>query len=154
MNKSIHMGTALFIAVVVGAVAFIGGMKYQQRKSPRMMFQNRGMNGVFGNGNRQFQKGMMKAGVGGRPVVGEIIKSDGSSITVKMPDGSSKIVLISNTTLVGKQSEVSKDELKTGVTVGVMGQENADGSVTASNIQLNPVFKMVNGLSGTPISTQ
>ena len=154
MNKTLHIGTALLIVVVVGAVAFFAGVKYQQRRSPQMMFQNRVMNGGIGKGNRQFQKGMMRAGFGGRPVVGEIIKNDGSSITVKMPDGSSKIVLISNTTTVGKMSEVSKDELKTGVSVGVMGQENADGSVTASNIQLNPVFKTVNGISGTPVPAQ
>lgn len=105
-------------------------MKYQQSKGPSGRFGN-----FQNNRNGQFQQRGM-----GRPVSGEIISSDDKSITVKLQDGSSKIVLFSDKTTINKASEGSKDDLKTGEKVVAYGTENSDGSITAANIQLNPMF--------------
>ena len=87
--------------------------------------------------------------MGGRggQVTGEVSSSDDKSITVKMADGSSKIILLSTTTSIIKSSEASKTDLTVGAKVGVFGQANPDGSVTAQNIQLNPISRM---LTATP----
>lgn len=74
-------------------------------------------------------------------VVGEIISQDSKSITVKLQDGSSKIVLLSDSATVSKTESGSKSDLKDGTTVAVFGTTNSDGSVTAQNIQLNPAFR-------------
>ena len=116
----------IIIAVVFGAVGFYAGMKYQQSQRARM----------FGAGQRQSRTGF-------RPVNGEIIGVDDKSITVKAQDGSSKIVFISDTTAITRSAEGSVADLKEGQTVGVFGIENADGSITAQSIQLNPMFRNI-----------
>lgn len=134
----------LVVALIVGAAAFFGGMKYQESKRTTAFRQ---FPNVSGRGNAQFNGGN-RAGI--RPVNGEIISSDDKSITVKLTDGSSKIVLVSDKTTINKASEAQKADLKTGETVAVFGSENTDGSVTAQNIQLNPILRvMPNASPGT-----
>jgi hypothetical protein len=66
-----------------------------------------------------------------------------------MTDGSSKIVILSDSTNYSKTDKTDKTSLKTGDQVGVFGSDNADGSVTAQTIQLNPQFRMGNGQGNT-----
>lgn len=133
--------TAL-IALVVGAVAFFGGMKYQQTRSVAFGFG--GQRGIAANGARGAQ-GMMGNRQGFQPVAGEITANDGKTMTVKMIDGSSKLVILSDTTSVSKTSDGSKDDLSVGAKVAVFGTANSDGSVTAQNVQLNPAARMFGG---------
>lgn len=131
--KNNYLITVILVVLFSGA-GFYGGMKYQQSK----------VVGQFTN-----RQGMMRAGAnnrgGFRPVAGEIISSDEKSITVKLQDDSSKIVLINAKTVINKAQTVEKSELKVGEKVSVFGSENIDGSVTAQNVQLNPIKKMING---------
>ena len=135
--KNKNMILTIAIVLVVGAAAFFGGMKYQQSK--RVVF-----NGQFGGvvGNRNGASNSNQAGarrVGGGQVVGEILSQDDKSITVKLADGSSKIVLFSDTTSINKATEGTKTDLTTGSKVVIFGTTNTDGSVTAQNIQINPI---------------
>jgi hypothetical protein len=137
------MKTSLIITVVFALVAaaagFFGGMQYQKSKAPT--FSGRFGNGQFGPGQgfvRGNGTGNGQNRGGFRPVSGEISAVDDKSITVKLPDGSSKIVILSEKTEINKADTVGTDELKSGVQVAVFGTENSDGSVTATNIQLNP----------------
>jgi hypothetical protein len=63
-----------------------------------------------------------------------------NSLTVKLSDGSTKIVVLSGSTTFVKSSPASQSDLKTGDTVNVVGTQNSDGSVTASDVQINPVM--------------
>lgn len=137
----------LLIIVVAGG-SFFGGMKYQESKSPNQSAGNitgRPGGGQFpqrnGSGNR----------AGGRATNGEIISADDKSITVKLTDGSSKIVLLSDKTQINKATTGSKSDLVTGSRVMVFGSDNTDGSVTAQNIQLNPQFGGMGG-NRTPVT--
>lgn len=127
-TKVILVVAVLFIVFAGGG--FYAGMKYQQSQRGQFFRQ---FNSSQGSQNNQ-ARGRM----GFRPVAGEVISRDDKSITVKLQDGGSKIVLFSDNTSINKASEGSKDDLKTGEQVAVFGQENSDGSVTAQNIQLNP----------------
>lgn len=139
--------------VIVGALAFFGGMKYQESKSTGRQFAD-GVNsrqggqigqGRFGGGNAN----------GNRPVTGEILSVDDKSITVKLQDGSSKIVLLSDKTMINKATEASKSDLKVGGRVLATGTSNSDGSITAQNIQLNPLARMDQSRqNGQPNPTQ
>ncbi len=113
------------ITVIIGGGSFYGGMKYQQSKTP-----------VRSTGARGRTQG------GFRPVNGEIIASDAKSITVKLTDGSSKIIFISNKTVINKAGTATQSELIVGAKVAVFGTDNSDGSVTAQNIQLNPIERI------------
>jgi len=122
---------AILVAIIVGGGAFFGGMKYQQSKQRSFFRQGNAPGLRAGVGNR----------LGFRPVNGEIISLDDKSITVKLQDGSSKIVLISDKTEINKAAEATKSDLKVGDKVAVFGQENSDGSVTAQNVQINPILR-------------
>lgn len=122
----------LLLVIIVGGGAFIAGMKYQQLKGQTSRFGN-----LQGNRNGQFQQ----RNQGFRPLDGEIINSDDKSVTVKLQDGSSKIILLTDTTSYNKSAEGSKADLKTGERVAIFGTTNSDGSVTAQNIQLNPILR-------------
>jgi len=74
----------------------------------------------------------------GRPVAGEIIEKDEKSITIKLQDGSSKIVMLPGNTEIRKVTAGSRNDLKQGERVFVVGKENSDGSVTASIVQIGP----------------
>jgi hypothetical protein len=131
--KSVYV---FILLAVVGAASFFGGMKFQESKrgqfqrigSDGNMMQFRGPNGASGGTfNRQ----------GYQPVGGEIIKKDDTSLTLKLEDGSSKIIILGDSTKINKAEEVKKEDLKEGEKVVVFGTTNSDGSVTAQNVQVN-----------------
>lgn len=128
----------IVLVVLVAVAAFFGGMKYQQSKSP---FANR----QTGNFQRNITgNGQLRNGNGGqnfRPVAGEITAMDDKSITVKSQDGSSKIVILSQSTSINKTDTAAKTDLQVGSTVSVFGTANSDGSITAQNVQLNPLIR-------------
>ena len=145
--KQNSIAVILLVAVITAGGGFFAGMKYQQTRRvsgfTQMMNGQGGRNMMFGNGNGNGNTNGTRSGMrnGFRPVAGEIIKQDDTSITVKMQDGSTKIVLVSGTTAINKATTGTKSDLTTGTQVAVFGSENSDGSVTAQNIQLNPVLR-------------
>lgn len=109
--------TIILISVLVGVAAFFGGIKYQQ--SQRGRFQNA-------------PAGRMN---GFRPISGDILSTDDKTLTLKLNDGSSKIIILSAKTEISKSSTASATDLKVGGKITVQGQTNTDGSVTAQSIQ-------------------
>lgn len=143
--------TTIVLVIVVSLVSFFGGMKYQQSKNAglpgnftRGQFDQQGQR----TGNRGFQNNQSF-----RPVSGEIISQDDQSITVKQNDGSSLIVVISQSTEYLKSENGTKDDLKTGEKVMVVGTQNSDGSITAQNIQINPLMRNAPAGEATPSMT-
>ncbi|MGB9911338.1 MAG: DUF5666 domain-containing protein [Microgenomates group bacterium] len=128
-----NLMVTIAVAVLAGGIGFFAGMKYQQSRRSSFFRQFGSGQGVRGG------QGQLRGGF--RPVQGEIISADEKSITVKLTDGSSKIIILSENTQINKAEKVDKEELKVGEKVAVFGQENSDGSVTAQNIQLNPEFR-------------
>jgi hypothetical protein len=162
------------LVLVVGVLAFAGGMYFQ--KSRQSMFNRQwAADGKFGSGTVSFSQGGPGGGnvafgqmgggrgtggaaggangsvrtMGIRPVDGEIIATNDQSITVKLADGSSKIVVLSANATINKAAVATKADLTVGQKVAVFGQANADGSVTAQSIQLNPLLRMM-GANASP----
>lgn len=133
MNKNLLI-TSLVVLVVAGGVGFYGGMKYQQSKVPTRQFGN--FAGRTGGGT---------GGTGGnnafRPVNGQILSVGNNTMTVKLNDGSSKVVILTSTTQINKAAQGTTSDLTAGTTVSVFGQTNSDGSVTAQSVQLNPIAR-------------
>ena len=129
MNSKIVLVSAVLV-VAAGAAGFFGGVKYEEGKASTLR------QGFMGQGNRR-QNGQLQAGGRqGVPVSGEIIGRDDKSITVKLQDGTSRIVMFVDNTPINKASEGVKEDLKVGERVTVFGTENSDKSVTAQSIQL------------------
>jgi len=137
MDKNIIIAAAIAL-IIGGAGGFFGGLTYQKSKASRTagQFANfRGGNlpsgairGNFGSAGRNG---------GFRPVNGEILSVDANGITVKLVDGSSKVILISDKTAIEKTSAASKTDLTVGKKVNVFGTEDSSGIVTAQNVQIN-----------------
>ena len=141
------------LAVITLLIGFYGGLKYQQNKTlasrnfggqdfqnltPEQRQQMRGAGGFAGQG-----------GASGGSASGEILSKDDKSITVKLRDGGSKIIFLSDKTTIGKTTEGGRSDLEVGKTVIVNGTPNSDGSVSADNIQIRP-----NMATATPTAAQ
>ena len=130
-NSSILM--TIIVVVVVAGGAFFGGMQYEKSKSSQSMTAS-----ATGQGQNGTRRG---AGArAGGATVGQVESMDSNSLTVQLQDGSSKIINLTSTTTYAKTASASSSDVKKGDRVGVFGTSNSDGSVTAQNVQLNPMF--------------
>jgi hypothetical protein len=138
--------------VIVAGISFYGGTLYQSNVQ-RTAFGAAGMpgaRGTFGMMNAGYgQPGAAGQQVGGRSftrtggmmgsgVVGEILAKDATSITVKLADGGSKIVLLSGSTSISRMAPAAATDLVVGQQVQVSGTANQDGSITAQSVRLSP----------------
>lgn len=139
-NKNIV--TSVIVCVVIAGISFWGGMKYDASKNTANQISNRGGQGQF-NQNSGVRGQGMRGGVNGGVVSGEILSVDATSMTVKLRDGGSKIVLFSPTSKVEKTVEGTTADVLVGKTAMVTGTANSDGSVSATSIQMRPAFPML-----------
>ena len=134
-NKNVMMLVAVMLIIAAAAGGFFGGMMYQKNQAPS--FGMMGQNGSRQGGTfRTFGQNGQNSNF--RPVRGQVVNMDNSSLTVKMSDGSTKLVVLSQSTAFMQSSKASLSDIKTGDTVNVVGTQNSDGSVTAQDVQINP----------------
>lgn len=137
MKKSLPI--FIVIAIIIAAGSFFGGIAYgksSQKKAEASQFANfRGGQTPTGNGA---QRGVGQGTTRGGLTNGSIISSDDKSITVKLADGGSKIVFFATSTAIMKSTTGAISDLKVGDNVMITGSANADGSLTATSIQLRP----------------
>jgi len=153
-NKNII--TFAVIAIIVSAASFYGGMTYANSKNSALSSAgNFALGG--GQGGGQFQKATVPGGGNGRTgganfargggaTSGQVIKKDDKTITVKLNDGSSKIVYFAPSTSITKSVNGETGDLTEGINVMVNGTANSDGSVVAQFIQIRPQMPA----TGTP----
>jgi len=161
----VKRSSTIVLAVAVGVVALAAGlfvgmsygkghpsvetaMKTVSNLTPEQMAQLGTSGGGFPGGGPGggFPGGAAGGGNGnarGGFTAGSIVSNDGSTITIKMNDGSTKFVLYSGSTTIRKSAEGTSADLVAGENVVVTGSANSDGSITATQIQLG-------GLPGGP----
>jgi flagellar basal body-associated protein FliL len=131
MNKNTIIIVAVILVVVAAAGGFFGGVMYQKNQTSAL--------GAAGRGNYAARFGQSGQSVAAnRPVRGQVLSTSATTLTVKMSDGSTKIVVLSSSTSFAQSAKASLSDVKTGDTVNVVGTTNSDGSVTATDIQINP----------------
>ena len=131
-NKKSMKNLILLIGalVVIGGGAFYGGMQYDRSKiSAGRAGRFQGINGA-GISNRTTG--------GGNFTSGEILSKDDKSITIKLPDGGSKIVFMSSSTQITKSAAGTLGDLTLGLQVSANGTANTDGSINAESVQIRP----------------
>lgn len=154
--KSKQIFPLFILFIIISLASFYAGTKYQQKKvfsnfSQLAVTDNPqgfGRNTRPGDTNNTDIKNRGQT-PGFRQTFGEIISVDDKTITIKLADGSSKIVLLSESTLINQSIEASISDLKVGTKVSVNGDTNSDGSVVGRNIEINPVFATI-----SPVPTQ
>ena len=133
MNKNSMMIIAAVLIVLAGVGGFVGGVFFTKAHA------GQGLTAI-GNGNgNEFRRfgGMMGANGqnqnsrGGR---GQVVSLGNGTMTIKLPDGSTKLVVVSNSTNYLKTDKVSQSDIKTGDTVTIVGTHNSDGSITAQDV--------------------
>lgn len=135
----------VILMLVVGGGSFGIGYKVAQGKNKLSAFTRNGANQMMARGDRNGQglgQGQQAGATmrGNRQIAGEVISLDDKTMTIKMPDGSSKIVLLSSTMTISKSIDAPKTDLKVGSKVAIFGSQNSDGSQTATTIELDPKF--------------
>ena len=138
MNKKISI--IIIIAIIAGAGAFYGGMKYQASKTRSRLGAGNFQNMRDLSTGRQGLANRAGANMSG----GEIITKDDKSITIKLRDGGSKIVFYSASTEIGKFASGTAADIEVGKSVMINGSANSDGSITAQSIQIRPASPVVN----------
>ncbi len=123
-------------AVVIIGASFFGGVKYGQGNA----------SGAQGSGTANARGGFARGGGarGAGFTTGDVISKDDKSITVKMRDGSSKIIFFSGSTEVGKFVTGATSDIEVGKSVMINGQTNSDGSINAQSIQIRPPMTQTN----------
>lgn len=141
-NNSKNLIITIIVIVVVASSAFYGGMMYQKSQVASRAAQfTQGAEVAGGRfGSRAGGARGGRGGFGGA-VMGDVLSVDADSITVKLMDGSSKIVNLASTTTYSKSLTGSKTDLAAGIKVAVFGTSNSDGSVTAQNVSINPMIR-------------
>lgn len=154
MKQNQILITVLLVVLFAGA-GFFCGTKYRQSKSFNNFRGQRGFGGMMrfdGNGQNLGKDNAGLRRMGGGQVMGEITSVDDKSINVTLADGSSKTILFTSSTSFSQASEASTDDLKTGEKIAVFGITNNDGTVTAANIEINPILRQLG--QPTPTVTQ
>jgi hypothetical protein len=125
-------------ALVLLGAGFGGGYAYAKSQSPRGQFGTFSVNGQAVQFGGRAGGATLRTGANGGFTAGEIITKDANSITVKMQDGSTKIILVGSSAQILKQISGTTDDLVVGQNVTITGSSNSDGSITAQSIQLHP----------------
>jgi len=131
----------LVVIIIVGAGVFYGGMKYGQSKTSSSNPSGQNFQNLTPEQRQQLSQNRAgRGGNGANSLSGEVISKDQQSLTIKMPDGSSKIVFYSDSIEIGKFVNGTPSDLEVGKTVTVNGKANQDGSITAQSIQIRPAI--------------
>lgn len=132
MSKN-NIITTVVITIIIGGLAFFGGMKYQASKA-----QAQGGPGTA-NQRQMFRNTAGRGGAGAGFLNGQITSKDNSSLTIKDRNGNSRIVLYSASTTIGKVATGTPDDLTVGSPVSVIGQTDSNtNTITAQSINLTP----------------
>ena len=121
---------AVVLVIIAAAGGFLGGMMYQKNQTPALS--------ATGRGNFVARFGQNGQNAAFRPVRGQVLNMDANSLTVKLSNGSTEIVVLSSSTAFMQSTKAALSDVKTGDTVNVVGTQNSDGSVTAQQVQINP----------------
>lgn len=122
------------IGCIIAVGAFYGGTVYQKQASASERRGGQGQSERFGGlQGQRFAAGRGANGMNG--ITGTILSKDDQSLTIKLPDGSTKIVLLSKDTKISKAVESKPEEIKKDESVTVIGQEN-DGTIRATLVRI------------------
>ena len=149
MDSKNNKVIAAVLAVIIGVGAFFGGTIFEKNKLAKQgLLRSENMAGSGGQrrgtgqggapGMSALNRGGGSSGAMGDFAAGDIIAKDDKSITIKDRNGGSKIIFFSDATTVGKSVSGSAGDLVSGQQVMASGKTNADGTLSADNIQIRP----------------
>ncbi len=145
MNRTVRIGLAALVAVVIAAGSFLGGMALGKSQAATTSSAS----GRQANMPGQPPAGTPQAGQGGM-LAGEIQTIDGNGFTLTDSSGKVVQVNVTGTTLIQKQASITLSDLQQGDTVMVSGTQASDGSVTARSVQVGQAGAFGGQAGGNP----
>lgn len=132
VNKTLVISVLLIVLALGGG--FFAGVTYEKGKTVAR-------NGLYAFGqNGQMMRGRFggQNGQAFRPVRGQVLSIGQNTMTVKLANGNSEIVVFGQSTQFVKSQVASSSDVTTEDNVVVIGTQNSDGSITAQNVQIIP----------------
>ncbi len=134
------------IWAVIAAIALAGGVVWG-RSMVGSVAGRAASNGAFAG--RSFTGRM---GAGGGFVLGQVASVGSSTLTLQLANGNSEVVFYSTSTAITEPQTVPASRIAECANVTIIGTPNADGSMTASAIQVGGGgFR--GGAGGAPTTT-
>jgi hypothetical protein len=149
LNKKTVLPFAL-ITIILCGLSFYAGTQYSTIKKSNERAQFAGGQPFGGAMVGTPRTGTAMRGGGSGMVSGEILSVDAKSITVKDQTGGSKIVFLGASSEVMKSVTGTIADLAVGTNIITNGTPNADGSITATTIQIRPEGQGFGAPMGTP----
>jgi len=152
--KKITSPVFIVTLLLAGGISFYGGVKYGGISSATLQGQGQYVSrGSFQNLTQEERQqrfaemgGGEKGDIGARFknggsanggfMNGEVVLKDDTSLTVKLRDGGSKIIILSSDTVVIKSATGTSEDLLVGGQVTVTGEADSSGVITAKTIQV------------------
>jgi len=126
----------IVLGLVILTAGFFGGVFYQKKAGGNKTGMPSGTPPqMSGDGSSSRQGGPGGNGGGGMSS-GEIISKDDSKITIKLTDGSTKIIYYTDSTKISKNQTGSSSDLTVGTKVNVNGTTNSDKSIAGETIMV------------------
>jgi len=136
MNKK-NLIITIIVVILAGFISYKIGQSNASASSS-VAGTGAGSYGGFGGTGRTGGRG--GPGAGGASVVGTVLSTDDTSMTIQLRGTGSQIVFLSATsTRIMKLVDASRSDLVPGSQVSVMGSANPDGSFSGSAVQIRPV---------------
>lgn len=136
MNKKFNLTSLVSVVVLFSAVFFYLGTSYQKTKMPVPGTNREAMREAMGRGDFINPENLANRGIRGGQIVGEIIKINENSFTIKLNDGGSNTVYITEETSIGQMEKIEKNKLKEGQEVSVFGNSQENQGIIAESIQI------------------
>jgi hypothetical protein len=132
MNKN-KIVILIAVLVTIAGGCFYSGVLYEKNVTKQNIGLNRNQQNMLQNiKGENISDGIKNNNAN----IGEIISKDQESITIKLMNGSSKIIFLSASAQVSKNINIDIEELEIGQNVAVQGMTNSDNSITAKSIQI------------------
>ncbi|HVY67512.1 MAG TPA: hypothetical protein VHA30_01280 [Patescibacteria group bacterium] len=136
MSKKVWYWIAgIAVIIIAGGGGFFGGMKYQQAKTLKSFAGRVGQFTAQGARTGGQRPGGL-AGGGNDFVNGQVVSKDTNTITVKLANGGSKVVVFGPSAQFRKAVDGTADDVSVGSSVTITGTDNSDGSITAQSVQI------------------
>ncbi len=137
-TKQMATLAAAFVLVFVlgGGLGYVGATALKGQNG--IARRNQITANAFGSEDSTFGRGMMggRGGMGlGRRQSGEVTAIDGNKITIKLPNGNTETITVSDSTAYKTVTTGTRDSVKVGSTIAVTGVDTSSSAVTQITVQ-------------------
>lgn len=134
MNRLIKVLGAVVVIVAIAGIGFYAGTKGISN-NPQQQLND--VNATGSNTENQMMKGAGPGKLSPENMIqGQVTEINNQEITVELTDGTTKTILLSGTTRIGKVITGTLDDIVVGSSLAVNGAQNSDGSVSAQMVQI------------------